>query len=166
MSTYLTKSGLNKLNVVNWHAIKSSLTVLRHVWCWVEFHPHHCLRGDRGQCPKNTCCMKRQSHERLWPPLLKLKFGNGWLTSNCCSSSCKKNSIPVFNSNSNSNSRVFNSNSIFNSTNFNSNSNSNSGIELTPTLTITPLIMLLGFFFHHWLSTWQGSLSWLGEKWR
>ena len=29
---------------------------------------------------------------------------------------------------------------------------------------ITPLIMLLGFFFHHWLSTWQGSLSWLGEK--
>ena len=22
--------------------------------------------------------------ERLWPPLLKLKFGNGWLTSYCC----------------------------------------------------------------------------------
>ena len=37
---------LNKLSVVNWHAIKSPLTVLRHVWCWVEFHPHHYLRGD------------------------------------------------------------------------------------------------------------------------
>ena len=47
--------------------------------------PHH-----RGQCTKNTCCMKSQSHERLWPPLLKLKFGNGWLTSNCCGSSSKK----------------------------------------------------------------------------
>ena len=34
--------------------------------------------------------MKSQSYERLWPPLLKLKFGNGWLTSNCCSSCCKK----------------------------------------------------------------------------
>ena len=43
-----------------------------------------------GQCPKNTCCMKSQSHERLWPILLKLKFGNGWLTSNCLGSSCKK----------------------------------------------------------------------------
>ena len=28
--------------------IKSPLTVLRHVWCWVEFHPHHCLRGVTG----------------------------------------------------------------------------------------------------------------------
>ena len=34
--------------------------------------------------------MRSQSHERLWPPLLKLKFGNGWLTSYCCCSSCKK----------------------------------------------------------------------------
>ena len=68
--------------------------------------------------------MRSQSHGRLWP-LLKLKFGNCWLTSKCCGSSCK-NSIPVFNSNS----RVFNSNSIFNSTNFNSNSNFNSGIGI------------------------------------
>ena len=73
--------------------------------------------------------MRSQSHERSWPPLFKLKFGNGWLISKCCGSHCKK-SIPVFNSNSNSNSRVFNSNSIFNSTNFNSNSNSNSGIGI------------------------------------
>ena len=34
--------------------------------------------------------MRSQSHERLWPPLLKLKFGNGWLTSYCCGNSCKK----------------------------------------------------------------------------
>ena len=39
-----------------------------------------------------------------------------------------KKSILVFNSNSNSNSRVFNSNSIFNSTNFNS--NAGIGIDL------------------------------------
>ena len=32
-------------------------------------------QGGNG-CPKNTCCMKSQSHERLWP-LLKLKFRNG-----------------------------------------------------------------------------------------
>ena len=23
----------------------SSRRARRHVWCWVEFHPHHCLRG-------------------------------------------------------------------------------------------------------------------------
>ena len=36
--------------------------------------------------------MRSQSHERLWPPLLKLKFGNGWLTTSsyCCGNSCKK----------------------------------------------------------------------------
>ena len=49
--------------------------------------PHY-----RGQCSKNSkqpCCMRSQSHGRLWP-LLKLKFGNCWLTSKCCGSSCKK----------------------------------------------------------------------------
>ena len=39
---------------------------------------------------EHTCCMRSQSHERSWPPLLKLKFGNGWLTSKCCGSHCKK----------------------------------------------------------------------------
>ena len=34
-------------------------------------------------------CMRSQSHGRLWP-LLKLKFGNCWLTNKCCGSSCKK----------------------------------------------------------------------------
>ena len=24
----------------------SSRRARRHVWCWVEFHPHHCLRGE------------------------------------------------------------------------------------------------------------------------
>ena len=41
-----------------------------------------------GNVPR-TPVVCSQSHERLWPPLLKLKFGNGWLTSNCCGSSCK-----------------------------------------------------------------------------
>ena len=42
---------------------------------------------------RQTCCMRSQSHERSWPPLLKRKFGNGWLNSKCCASSCK-----IFNS--------------------------------------------------------------------
>ena len=39
---------------------------------------------------EHTCCMRSQSHERSWPPLFKLKFENGWLTSKCCGSHCKK----------------------------------------------------------------------------
>ena len=27
----------------------------RHVWCWVEFHPHHCLRGETGR-PATWIC--------------------------------------------------------------------------------------------------------------
>ena len=101
-------------------------------WCLLKGNkvPSPCVFCDHttgGQCSKNlkqTCCMRSQSHGRLWP-LLKLKLGNCWLTSKCCGSSCKK-----FNSVFNSNSRVFNSNSIFNSTNFNSNSNSGIGIGI------------------------------------
>ena len=54
---------------------------------WCLLWTHH-----RGQCPRTwkNCCMRSQSHERLWPPLLKLKFGNGWLTSKCYDSSSKK----------------------------------------------------------------------------
>ena len=48
--------------------------------------PHH--RGAMSQ--EHTCCMRSQSHERSRPPLFKLKFGNGWLTSKCCGSHCKK----------------------------------------------------------------------------
>ena len=29
----------------------SSRRARRHVWCWVDFHPHHCLRGVLGQPP-------------------------------------------------------------------------------------------------------------------
>ena len=47
---------------------------------------HH--RGAMSQ--EHTCCMRSQSHERSWPSLLKLKFGNGWFISKCCGSSCKK----------------------------------------------------------------------------
>ena len=36
----------------------SSCRALRHVWCWVEFHPHHCLRGD---------CVIGQERDLLWP---------------------------------------------------------------------------------------------------
>ena len=36
---------------------------------------------------RHTCCMRSQSQRRLWPPLLTLKFGNGWM---CCGSSRKK----------------------------------------------------------------------------
>ena len=51
--------------------------------------PHH--RGAEPQeLEWQTCCMRSNSHEILWPPLLKLKFGNSWLTSKCCGSSCKK----------------------------------------------------------------------------
>ena len=103
--------------------------------------------------------MRSQSHERLWPPLSKLKFGNGWLTSECCGNSCKS-SIPVFNSNS----RIFYSNSIFNFSNFKSNSNSelelscnsNSGIEFTPTLfrkVMKPIVNLIHYDSHSLAST-------------
>ena len=43
-----------------------------------------------GNVPKTPVAWWVKSQGRLWPPLLKLKFGNGWSTSNCCSSSCKK----------------------------------------------------------------------------
>ena len=50
---------------------------------------------------RQTCCMRSQSHERLWPPLLKLKFGNDWLIKLVNAAlAVAKNSIPVFNSNS------------------------------------------------------------------
>ena len=38
----------------------------------------------------HPCCMRSQSHERLWPSLLKLKFDDGSLTSKCCGNRWKK----------------------------------------------------------------------------
>ena len=92
--------------------------------------PSPCVLCDHttgGQCPKNSCCMRSQSHERLWPPLLKLKSGNGWWTSNCCDSSCKK-----FNSGFQFQFQFqgFQFQFHFNSTNSNSNSRIGIGIEL------------------------------------
>ena len=43
-----------------------------------------------GLSQEHACCMRSQSHERSWPHLLKLKFGNGWLISKCCCTSCQK----------------------------------------------------------------------------
>ena len=89
--------------------------------------PSPCVFCDHttgGQCSKNLkqpCCMRSQSRGRLWP-LIKLKFGNCWLTSKC---SCKE-----FNSSFQFQFQSFNSISISNSTNFNSNSNSGIGMEL------------------------------------
>ena len=78
----------------NWYLLSQSLILLATLSTQGEqgtlpmclLWPHH----GGGQCSKKNCCMKSQSHERLWPPLLKLKFENDWLPSNYCGSSCKK----------------------------------------------------------------------------
>ena len=82
--------------VLSWYILSPSIIPLGSV-CWrgTGYPPHGLLwphhRGAMSQeLKRQTCCMRSQSHERLWPPLLKLKFGNGWLTSKCCGSSCKK----------------------------------------------------------------------------
>ena len=63
---------LNKLNVVNWHAINSPLTVLRHVWCWVEFHSHHCLRGGTWTAYITTHCVTVHPTKHLYGLVLVL----------------------------------------------------------------------------------------------
>ena len=110
--------------VVSWQLLSQSLIPLASVYSRGTRYPPivFCDHNTGGQCPKNlkrqTCCMRSQPHERLWPPLLKLNLEMvGKLVS--ASVAVAKSSIPVFNSISNSNSRDFNSNSIFNSTNFN-----------------------------------------------
>ena len=113
--------------VVSWQLLSQSLIPLASVYSRGTRYPpqsllwpHH--RGPMSQeLKRQTCCMRSQPHERLWPPLLKLNLEMvGKLIS--ASVAVAKSSTPVFNSDSNSNSRDFNSNSIFNSTNFNSNS--------------------------------------------
>ena len=49
MSAYLIKSVLNKFNVVNWHAIKSPLTVLRHGLMLGGIPPASLSEGCTGQ---------------------------------------------------------------------------------------------------------------------
>ena len=81
--------------VISWYLFSPSLIPLAFVYSRGTRYLAMCLLWPhpRGAMPKEhkkqTCCMRSQSHERLWPPLLNLKFGNGWLTSNCCGSSCK-----------------------------------------------------------------------------
>ena len=80
--------------VVCWYLLSPSLILLASVYSrGTRYLPHHVSfvttpQGAMSQ--EHTCYMRSQSHERPWPPLLKLKFGNGWLTSKCCISSCKK----------------------------------------------------------------------------
>ena len=84
--------------VVTWYLLSPALIHLASVYSRGTRYPPHGLlwphqspQGAMSQrLKRQTCCMRSKSHERFWPPLLKLKFGNGWLTSKCCGSSCKK----------------------------------------------------------------------------
>ena len=132
--------------VVSWYLMSPSLILLASVYSRGTRYPPHVSfvttpQGAMSQ--EHTCYMRSQSHERSWPPLLKLKFGNGWLTSKCCSSSCKKIqfrfsipipipgiSIPI----------AFSIPPIsipIPELELELTCNSNSGIELTPTLAMT-----------------------------
>ena len=81
---------------VSWYLLTPSLTLLASVYSRGTMYPPHVsfvTTPQGAMSPKNTCCMRSQSHERSWPPLLtwlKLKFGNGWLTGKWCGSSCIK----------------------------------------------------------------------------
>ena len=69
--------------VVSWCSLSPSLIPLASVYSRGTRYPPHGLlwphhRGAMSQeLKRQTCCMRSQSHERLWPPLLKLKFQNG-----------------------------------------------------------------------------------------
>ena len=80
--------------VVSWYLLSLSL-ILRTGLCLLKGNkvPSPCVFCDHttwGNVQRTYLFMRSQSHERSWPPVLKLKFGNGWLTSKCCGSSCKK----------------------------------------------------------------------------
>ena len=96
--------------VVSWQLLSQYLILLASVYSRGTRYPPHSLlwphhRGPMSQeLKRQTCCMRSQPHERLWPPLLKLNLEMvGKLVS--ASVAVAKSSIPVFNSNSNSNSR-------------------------------------------------------------
>ena len=80
----------------SWYLLSPSLILLASVYSRGTRYPplvSFVTTPQGAMSQEHTCCTRSQSHERSWPPLLtwlKLKFGNGWLTSKCCSSSCKK----------------------------------------------------------------------------
>ena len=79
--------------VVSWYLLSPSLILLASVYSRGTRYPPHVSfvttpQGAMSQ--EHSCNMRSQSHDRSWPPLLKLKFGNGCLTSKCRNSSCKK----------------------------------------------------------------------------
>ena len=78
--------------VVRWYLLSPSLIPLASVHSRGTRHPAHVsfVTTPLGAMSQEHLLHEESSHGRLWPPLLKLKFGNGWLTSNCCGSSCKK----------------------------------------------------------------------------
>ena len=75
--------------VASWYLLSPSLIPLAFVYSGGKLQGtlpmvfcDHTTGGSMSQeLKRQTCCMRSQSYERLWPPLLKLKFGNGWFTS-------------------------------------------------------------------------------------
>ena len=55
LNIYIYKKHLSSFHQSLTAGINSSLRACGHDGCWVEFHPHHCLRGDNdevmGSCP-------------------------------------------------------------------------------------------------------------------
>ena len=79
--------------VVSWYLLSPSLILLATVYSRGTRYPPHVsfvTTPQGGLSQEHACCMRSQSHERSWPHLLKLKFGNGWLISKCCCTSCQK----------------------------------------------------------------------------
>ena len=66
--------------VVSWQLLSQSLIPLASVYSRETRYPPHSLlwphhRGPMSQeLKRQTCCMRSQPHERLWPPLLKLNL--------------------------------------------------------------------------------------------
>ena len=69
--------------VVSWQLLSQSLIPLASVYSrGTRYHPHSLLwphhRGPMSQeLKRQTCYMRSQPHERLWPPLLKLNLEMG-----------------------------------------------------------------------------------------
>ena len=66
--------------VVSWQLLSQSLIPLASVYSrGTRYPPHNLLwphhRGPMSQeLKRQTCCMRSQPHERLWPPLIKLNL--------------------------------------------------------------------------------------------